>query len=613
MYIEVIRQDSNIIAVNKPAGLPTHADEPLTSQGWPVFDVFNLLKLQLGLDYLGVHQRLDREVSGALIFSARPEVNTFLARIFEGRQAEKEYLAIVRGRPPKRAGLMEVSLAPATDGRWRVARPGEKGAKAALTRYRVEQEGPKGSYSLLRLRLETGRTHQLRLHMAYLGCPIAGDKLYGRAGPPDLDRSRPATADRKPARFADNINETTSDNFPRLLLHSFRMTLPPFGDSENYVIEAPLPEIFKRARQSQPLPELDLAGHLKSVSLLQPKDGAGLAGLLTLACERRKPLSEGPASDTAYRLVNSGGDGLPGLTLDRFGPALALNSYDLALHAGHPALKMLSDEIEKVWPGFSLYVKFRPQQLSNLSKAGGENPSSIIAPDKPLKGRAITETIIKENGLVYIIRPGEGLSPGLFLDMREIRARIAGLAGGKSLLNCFSYSGAFGLAAQAHGATRVVNLDASSKALAWAKANYQANGYDPDDYDFIEGDVFDWLGRFGRRGQNFDLVILDPPSYSTVKKRRWTVEKNYAELAELAARTVAPDGLLVACTNHAGLTRRLFKEMVLAGVSSAGRKAVLAGFYDEPEIDFPRSGIDGGYLKVLLLKLENQAASGKEK
>src|SRR5215210_7646019 len=113
MHIEVIKQDSNIIAVNKPAGLSTHSDEHLSGQGWPAFDVVNLLKLQLKLDYLGIHQRLDREVSGALVFSARPEANIFLARIFEGHQAEKEYLAVVRGRTPKRAGQVEMPLAPA--------------------------------------------------------------------------------------------------------------------------------------------------------------------------------------------------------------------------------------------------------------------------------------------------------------------------------------------------------------------------------------------------------------------------------------------------------------------------------------------------------------------
>ncbi len=591
MHIPLIYQDEDLVAVNKPAGLPTHPDE----EGSSGFDVVTLLQAQLSLDYLGVHHRLDREVSGVLAFAARPAANPALAQAFEGRQAVKEYLAIVWGRAPRPGGLIDAPLVGAGAGLWRIARRGEPGGKSALTRYRVEAEGPNGLYSLLHLQLETGRTHQLRLHLAHLGCPIIGDGLYGRITPfpaqvrPDQSASVPGV-----------------DPFPRLLLHALRLTLPHPTSGQPVSFEAPLPALFQKAAARLALPELELATRLSKVSLaaLKASDRAGLAGLLALAQARRVPLANDPAeATTAYRLVNGAGDGLPGITLDRYGSALVLNCYDPLLEPSHPALRFLLEAVVHQWPGSSVYGKFRPRQLSNLSQ-GGNAGLAEVAPTEPLTGPARPEVTIRENGLAYLIRPGEGLSPGLFLDMREVRTRLADWTSGKTVLNCFSYTGAFGLVAALNGAARAVNLDAGGRVLAWGKENYRANGLTPDDYDFVEGDVFDWLGRWGRRGQTFELVILDPPSYSTVKKTRWAADKNYSQLVALAARTVAPGGLLLACSNQAALSRRAFRQAVLKGLDEAGRPGSVLHSYHEPDLDFPRPASLEAYLKVLVLRLD---------
>ncbi len=590
MYIPVLYQDQDIIVINKPAGLPTHPDNS-GEESAAGFDVVSLLKRQLGLDYLGVHQRLDREVSGVLAFAARREANAGLARAFEGRQAKKEYLAIVVGRAPRRSGVIDAPLVEASNGRWRIARPSEPGSKPAQTGYQVEQEGPGKTYILLRLRLETGRTHQLRLHLAHLGCPIIGDDLYGTPeGRPEAKTARP--------------NPTTAF-FPRLLLHAWRLSMRHPISDEPLQLEAPAPSIFTKAASAALLPELALptTPNPPSKTTLHPASRIPHpAAFLLLAAERRAPLTDDPAqTTTAYRLVNGAGDGLPGITLDRYGSALALNCYDPALQADHPAFKQLLEAIARQWPDYSIYVKFRPRQLSNLASRPGSETD--IAPSLPLVGPTLPEITVRENGLSYLIRPGDGFSPGLFLDMREMRARIAGLVAGKTILNCFSYTGAFGLVAAMSGASRALNLDAGRRVLDWAKQNYRANGLTPDDYDFVEGDVFDWLGRFARRQQTFDLVILDPPSYSTVKKTRWVAEKNYDQLVALAAPLVAPGGLLLACTNHAGLTRRAFRQAVLEGANAAHRPAQVVGFYHEPELDFPRPGSAEAYLKLLLMKL----------
>jgi len=157
------------------------------------------------------------------------------------------------------------------------------------------------------------------------------------------------------------------------------------------------------------------------------------------------------------------------------------------------------------------------------------------------------------------------------------------------------------VAALAGGAGRVLNLDLARSVLAWGQENYRLNGFEPDDRDFVFGDVFDWLARFARRGEAFDLVILDPPSFSKTKTGRFSAAKDYAQLAELAARVVSPGGQLFACCNLAELPWRAFRERVLAGVTAAGRGGRIAGVYHEPAADFPAAGEP--YLKMTLVQL----------
>jgi 23S rRNA (cytosine1962-C5)-methyltransferase len=169
------------------------------------------------------------------------------------------------------------------------------------------------------------------------------------------------------------------------------------------------------------------------------------------------------------------------------------------------------------------------------------------------------------------------------------------------VLNCFAYTCGFGVAAVAGGAARVLNLDLSKTVLARGQENYRANGFEPDLHDFVFGDVFDWLQRLARRSDRFDLVILDPPGFSTTKGGRFSASRDYGKLAALAAQCVAHDGLLLACCNVAELSWRRHREQVLDGVRSTGRATKVMGVYHEPALDFPRFSRSEPYLKMLLL------------
>ena len=330
---------------------------------------------------------------------------------------------------------------------------------------------------------------------------------------------------------------------------------------------------------------------------MAPMDDAVITRCIARAVARRAPLAD-DAATTVYRLINGSGDGLPGVTVDRYASVfvLNLNDEDSDPRPYVAALAALPD-------AWAVYLKRRPRSAARLSA----EQMAALAPDTPAWGERVESVTVRENGLSYLIRPGAGLSPGLFLDMRDPRAHVHALAGRGAVLNLFAYTCAFGVAAAAGGATRVLNIDAARPALAWGRENYALNGLPADPYDFVYGDAFDWLARLGRRadqhGQVFDLVIADPPSYSTVKGRRFAVSRDYATLAATCARVAAPGGRLLLCANEARLPRQTFQRDCLRGVAAAGRGARVRSYEGAPALDFPTLPGDESHLKVLLLEL----------
>jgi 23S rRNA (cytosine1962-C5)-methyltransferase len=624
MRIPILHQDPDLIVVDKPAGIPTHATDPRDPYAG---DALRILQAQTGQPYLGMHQRLDAETSGVLLFAARRAANAALARAFEGRAVQKTYLALVHGAPPRPEGVIELPLVRDHGERYRVAAASDPRGLAARTRYRVLATAGDGEQTALEVIPETGRPHQIRVHLAAIGCPVVGDPLYD-------PRRRPA---------------------PRLCLHAYRLTIPhpatgeaitftapapvwcaPTPPAHEHVIAKPVvwaeaispigedcfaPQGCCATAKDTPHNNGKRAGSAREEGATLPASGRGaphaggfapagsaarhlarhapgaLRDLLRLAIDRRAPLAADPAI-SIYRLVNAAADGLPGLTVDRYSPTLVLSLYDEAEPVA-PCPPALIAALAEITGCRSIYVKYRPKAASRLTEA----QMAARAPARPIYGPAQDEFVAHEDSLAYLIRPGAGLSVGLFPDMRETRGRVRVWASGKRVLNCFAYTCGFGVAAMAGGADRVLNLDLSTPVLEWGKANYRINRFVADDHDFVFGDVFDWLGRLAKRNERFDLVILDPPGFSRTKTRHFAATDDYADLAALAARVTAADGLLLACCNVAELPWRAFRERVLAGVAAAGRRATVAGVYHEPALDFPAAPGAANYLKILAARL----------
>ncbi len=566
MHIPVLYQDDDIVVVDKPIGIPTHATD--AQDPYPN-DALRITQAQLDLPYLGMHQRLDAETSGVLLFAARREANPALAAAFEGREVRKTYLALTHGAPAKSTGVIEAPVVRDRDGRYRVAAPNDRRGQPARTRYRVLERG--ATYNLLEIIPETGRSHQIRVHLAHADAPVLGDSLYG---------PEPAIA-------------------PRLCLHASQLELPHPFTGELMTFTAPIPPIFDAAGPAGAATRAALALAASGVHGRAMADApAGLRTLLGWTVARRAPLAE---PETAiYRQVNGAADGLPGLTVDRYGDALVVSLYDTDDRLPpDPIPPVLLDVLTETTNPTSVYIKYRPRQASRLS----EDQLAALAPTEPVAGHDLGEFVAYEDGLAYVVRPGDGLNAGLFPDMREGRGRVRAWAAGRRVLNCFAYTCGFGVAATAGGAARVLNLDLSKSVLARGQENYRANGFEPDPHDFVYGDVFDWLRRLVRRGDRFDLVILDPPGFSSTKSGRFSAARDYAALAELAVGCLAPDGLLLACCNVVELPWRKYRDQVLAGIAAGGRAAEVTGVYHEPALDFPRATLTEPYLKMLLLKV----------
>ena len=255
------------------------------------------------------------------------------------------------------------------------------------------------------------------------------------------------------------------------------------------------------------------------------------------AFERRQGLLR--QTTNAVRIVDGKGDDLPGLFIDNFAGRWLVQEK---AHEGSPVLV--------------LTLGYRSLYWKSLVKEPSQSPAY-------LDGEPVAQPFeIKENGLKYTVDFQAGYSPGIFLDQRDNRRHVRDNVTGKRVLNTFAYTCAFGVSAAAGGAS-TVNLDLSRRYLEWGERNYALNGIDTQSHEFIYGDVFDWLNRFRKRSQTFDVIILDPPTFSRDRKSSvFRVEEDYGKLLELALSCLAFPGSMLCCTNSHRISQSAFASIL---------------------------------------------------
>ena len=257
-----------------------------------------------------------------------------------------------------------------------------------------------------------------------------------------------------------------------------------------------------------------------------------LQEIISCAFAKREPL-QSPETNL-IRLIDGAGDGLPGHILESYGEAWLLSTT-----TGRPDPGVVE----------ALAREGRPLYWKRLDQHQKESPVHLDGPEVPEFFPGM------ENGLTARLSFQSGYSQGIFIDQRDNRATLRKLVQpGQTVLNTFAYTGFFSIAAAAAGAV-TSTLDLSQVYLDWARENFRINEMDPQDHYFCKGDTFHWLRRFAKQGRTFDLIILDPPTFSRDDKGKvFRVEKDYGRLFDLATACLTPGGRILASTNYRGMS-----------------------------------------------------------
>ena len=289
-----------------------------------------------------------------------------------------------------------------------------------------------------------------------------------------------------------------------------------------------------------------------------PLDEALFARLLGAAQARRVI----PDDTTAWRLVHGESDDVPGVRIEVFGDLAVITLDDPSLRAIIPPLQAA---LLKTVPLRSVWLHWRPADDEAEQFEGLE--SGLIWGTAPE-----TDPVVQELGLSYRVRPSAGHDIGLFCDMREVRAWMAPHWAGRRVLNLFCFTGAYSVSAAAHGATEVVSVDLSAPIMERVRANFAVNDLDQSPHRFWVEDTFKALDRLRRKGESFDVVVADPPSFSHGPSGTWSVSKDYKRLVAACLRVLRPGGWLVAATNLGAISPRDFKGYLIDGAERAGRR-----------------------------------------
>ncbi|MDY6849322.1 MAG: class I SAM-dependent rRNA methyltransferase [Thermodesulfobacteriota bacterium] len=328
----------------------------------------------------------------------------------------------------------------------------------------------------------------------------------------------------------------------------------------------------------------------KAVSL----DQSWFEGMLRDALMRRRHADLG--GTTAYRLVNGEGDGLSGVVIECYGDFLLIQLYT---QAWEPYLDRIVAALVKVVGPRGIYLKTRPRQTRKLAAENRENRLGRHAWGE----RARFPLTVRENGLNFLVDLQEGLHTGLFMDQRHNRADLMKRIAGAHFLNLFCFTGAFSVAAAAAGAEHVVSVDASAAYLDWAKKNFRANGLDPQHHEFIAGDCFAVLADAERENRRFDVILMDPPSFSTTRSSRFTTRGGTSDLVASTLRLLSPGGLLICSSNHQKVDWAEFLKEIRRGALQAGSSPRVLSTRGQPEdFPFPVTFPEGRYLKYVMME-----------
>ncbi len=488
---------------------------------------------------LAIIHRLDKETSGVMVFAKTPLANRLLTEQFTQRSVHKEYRFLTDRALPRKEISVESCLVRA--GEKYVSRPVHVGGDLAETRFRL---------------LEEARFRSQPPHVGSYNI-VGAEPVTGRT-----HQIRVHAADRDWPILGDTLYGGTPGS--RVYLHATELALrhPATGE----VVTFKAPPVFEAD------PRLAL----------------------------REALIE-PELTNAFRLVHGASDRCPGWYVERLGDYLLCRSGQGLKADQERELARLESHCS----ARGAYHKLLTRQVRRATP--------VEAAPRLVLGETATERFaVRENGCQFELSFREGFSIGLFLDQRDNRRRLLtghvaarfnfSRAGSPALLNTFAYTCGFSVCAAKAG-WLTTNIDLSKKYLEWGKRNFKLNLLDPVEHEFIFGDVFDWLGRLAKKQRRFDIILLDPPTFSHSKESGvFRVEKDYGKLVRLTLPLLHASGVLFASTNAACWEPAQFLACLEEAVGKSGRKILQRHYAPQPP-DFPVSRYEPAYLKTVWLRV----------
>ena len=538
----VLFEDEHLLVVNKPAGLNTHAPGPFAGEG-----LYDWLKhREPRWASLAIIHRLDKETSGVMVFGKTPPANRSLTEQFTRRVIRKTYQLL-------------------TD---RLVKPGQQVVKSRI----------------------------IRAGERYVSSPHgeAAETIFSMAA--DVRRLKSAGTNKNGPPHVGGYEvkaEPLTGRTHQIRVHAAESGFPILGDT-----------LYGGT------PAARVCLHAAELTLRHPASGEVMTfrSAADFGADPRRTLRgaiiEG-ATTNAFRLIHGASDGWPGWYVEQLGDFVLSQSERVLDEPQRGHLESLANVT-------GVYHKILNRQVRRASV-------NEVSPQL-VRGEAAPErVVIGENGVQFELSFSEGYSVGLFLDQRDNRRRLltGHIAAGFPLvnskfriqnsewevLNVFAYTCGFSVCAAVAGA-RTTSLDLSKKYLEWGKRNFALNDLDAGAHDFIYGDAFDWLRRLAKKGRVFDVVVLDPPTFSQSKEQgAFRAEKDYGRLVTLALPLLKPGGVLLASTNAADWPPEKFLASVEAPVRAARRIIVQRHYAPQPP-DFPVSRDEPAYLKTVWLRIE---------
>ncbi|GGE22075.1 MULTISPECIES: class I SAM-dependent rRNA methyltransferase [Sphingobacterium] len=312
---------------------------------------------------------------------------------------------------------------------------------------------------------------------------------------------------------------------------------------------------------------------------------------VTKAVNNRKSLLN--EQNNTVRLIFAEADFLPGLIADKYADFISVQVHSTGIER---VKDIIVDQLVQL---------LQPQGIYERSDLKSREYEGLPDTNGKLFGIMPPEFVdVIENGIHYQVNIAEGQKSGFYCDQRENRAITAKYAKGKSVLDCFCYSGGFTLNAFHEGASSVTSVDSSALAIETLKNNVKNNGFDSSKHIAVQSDVNKYLRELGEKGEKFDLIVLDPPKYAPSRATLDKASRAYKDLNRRGLMLLNSGGLLATFSCSGAMDIETFKQVIAWAALDAGKEIQFIYQYCQPEDHPVRASFpEGEYLKGLLVRV----------